>query len=98
VRTLQGIADRGRGVVIFALIEGVGDRNPFRRDLRRARHTYCCDALAPSSYVSEWDLSGHDPHNAYRVIVRVYLPRSPRAADVRAAAFALRALRLPPPR
>jgi hypothetical protein len=97
-RTLQQIGERGRGVVVFALIESVGDRKRFRPDLRRARRLLCCDGLAPSSYVSDWELWGHATQNAYRVIVRIYLPRRPRKQDVRAAAVALRALRLPPPR
>jgi len=97
-RTLQQLVVRGRGVVVFALIEGVRDPKPFTRDLRRARRLLCCDGSPPSSYVSDWELSGHDPRNAYRVIVRVFMPLRPRAADVRAASTALRALRLPVPR
>jgi hypothetical protein len=98
IRTLQQLAHRGRGVVVVAWIEGGQDRKAFTRDLRRARRYTCCDGLAPISYVSEWALAGHGPRYAYRVIVRVYLPLKPRAADVRAASTALRALRLPRPR
>jgi hypothetical protein len=98
LRTLQGLAHRGRGVVVFALIVGEKDPKLFRRDLRRARRLVCCDGLAPVSYVSDWELSGHDARNVYRVIVRVYLPPKPRVEDVRAASVGLRALRLPSPR
>jgi hypothetical protein len=79
------------------MLEGTRDRKVFRPDLRRARHLLCCDGLAASSYVSDWELAGLDAQKAYRVIVRIYLPRRPRKQDVRAAAVALRALRLPPP-
>jgi hypothetical protein len=97
-RTLDRLAARGRGVVAYVLIEQGRDPKPFRRDLRRARHFLCCDGSPPSSYVSDWELSGHGPRSAYRVIVRIYLPVIPRAGDIRAASVALGALRLPRPR
>ena len=97
-RTLQRIADHGRGVVVFALIEPrwiARATRTIRLDLRRARRFVCCDDLFPSSYVSDWELSGADPHRSYFVIVRVYLPRKPSPRDVRDARRALAALRLP---
>ena len=97
-RTLQRIVDHGRGVVVFALIEPrwiAPATRTIRLDLGRARRFLCCDNSFPSSYVSNWELSGADPHRSYYVILRVYLPLAPRPRDVRDARQALAALRLP---
>jgi hypothetical protein len=98
-RTLEALARRGRGVVVWVLIEPTGrfDRRlrPTLFRLERARRFLCCDGLVPSSYVSQWELDGYGPANCYRVIVRIYLPLRPQADDIRAARRALGALRLP---